>query len=264
MQRVKPQTSLIMEQTNENKGKDRMMHHRGGSLVAVAITAAAIVLAGYLLMLGLENFSTSGDRTVSVRGVAERTIPADLVTWPLIYKTTANDLGELYQKVSKANDIIKTFLKENGIPESEISLTTPEVEDLATESYSSYYNTNQRRDRYTSKSVLVVKSDKVEVVRKLMVRTNELLTKGVVISTEEYGNSVEYEYTGLNKIKPDMIAEATKEARKAAEQFAKDSGSKIGKIKSASQGYFSITNRDTYSPHIKNVRVVTSVDYYMK
>ena len=97
-----------------------------------------------------------------------------------------------------------------------------------------------------------------------MSRMRELLKQGIAISAGDYGSQVEYEFTSLNKIKPQMIEEATKNAREAAAKFAADSDSRLGKIKSAEQGYFSIENRDQYTPHIKKVRVVTSVNYFLE
>ena len=109
-----------------------------------------------------------------------------------------------------------------------------------------------------------VSTSQVDRVRSLIPRVGELLAKGVAISGDEYSNQVQYDFTKLNAIKPQMIAEATKKAREAADKFAKDSDSKIGKIKSASQGLFEIDDRDQYTPYIKKVRVVTSLNFYIE
>ena len=98
----------------------------------------------------------------------------------------------------------------------------------------------------------------------LMKKQSELIKEGIVFDSNNWNNPIEFKYEGLNDIKPSMIEEATKNARMAAEKFAKDSGSRLGKIKSASQGTFSIENRDSNTPHIKRVRVVTYVTYYLK
>ena len=127
------------------------------------------------------------------------------------------------------------------------------------------YGDQQRvRDRYNVTSVITVSSAQVEKARGLMSRMGELLKDGIAIAASDYGSNVQYEFNGLNKIKPAMIEEATRNAREAAMKFAQDSESELGKIKNATQGLFSIDNRDQYTPHIKNVRVVTSVDYYLK
>ena len=118
--------------------------------------------------------------------------------------------------------------------------------------------------RYNLTSIITVSSQQVELVRNLIAEQGELLDKGVAIVSGEYNTQVNYLFTGLNDLKPDMIAEATRNAREAAQQFATDSDSKLGKIKTASQGQFSISDRDQYTPYLKTVRVVTSVVYYLK
>ena len=112
--------------------------------------------------------------------------------------------------------------------------------------------------------MVVVTSEQVEKVNKLMNKQTELMSQGIAIVAGDYNYQTLYEFTGLNEIKPDMVADATKNARKAAQKFAQDSKSKLGKIKSASQGQFSIDDRDQYTPYIKNVRVVSTIEYYLK
>ena len=126
------------------------------------------------------------------------------------------------------------------------------------------YNNNHVPYRYNVTTVITVTSDKVELVRSLISEQGELLKQGVAITGGDYRYNVEYDFTGLNAIKPQMIEEATKNAREAAEKFAKDSDSKLGKIKRANQGQFSIGNRDANTPYIKHVRVVTTIDYSLK
>jgi hypothetical protein len=137
---------------------------------------------------------------------------------------------------------------------------TVEIIDLQAERYVS----QNVLYRYNLTSVITVSSQQVELVRNLIAEQGELLDKGIAIVSGEYDTQVNYLFTGLNDLKPDMIAEATRNAREAAEQFASDSDSKLGKIKTATQGQFSISDRDQYTPYLKNVRVVTSVVYYLK
>ena len=155
--------------------------------------------------------------------------------------------------------MVVAFLKENGIADSEISVNPAEVVDMDAERYSN----NNNQYRYISTSVITVTSTNVKLVRKLISEQTALLQKGVVVTGSDYRYNVNYEFTGLNDIKPGMIEEATKNARAAAEKFAKDSDSKLGKIKRANQGQFSIYDRDINTPYIKTVRVVTSIDYYL-
>ena len=142
----------------------------------------------------------------------------------------------------------------------EISIAPPEVIDMQAERYGN-------RDiayRYNATSVITVTSKNVEKVRHLMSEQAELLKQGIAISGGDYRYNVVYEFTGLNDVKPQMIEEATKNARAAAEKFAKDSDSSLGKIRNASQGQFSISDRDANTPYIKSIRVVTTVNYYLK
>ena len=126
------------------------------------------------------------------------------------------------------------------------------------------YNSSDVRFRYQVTNVVVVTSDKVEQVRDLIKKQTELLRQGIAVVAGDYNYQTTYEYTDLNSIKPEMIAEATANAREAADKFASDSHSELGKIKTASQGQFSIQDRDQYTPNIKTVRVVTYITYYLE
>ena len=166
----------------------------------------------------------------------------------------------IYDSIKTTNQTITNFLKGKGISEEEISINAPEIIDMQAERY----NSNPVPFRYNVTTVITVTSDKVELVRSLISEQGELLKQGVAITGGDYRYNVEYDFTGLNAIKPQMIEEATKNAREAAEKFAKDSDSKLGKIKRANQGQFSIGNRDANTPYIKHVRVVTTIDYSLK
>lgn len=187
-------------------------------------------------------------------------VSADKVTWPLVYKEIGNNLQDLYVRISKNNDALVKFLTSNGIEEEEISVNAPEIIDMSAERY----NTTPSPYRYNVTSVVTVSSSKVDLVRKLISDQGELLRQGIAIIGGEYRYNTVYYFTGLNDIKPRMIEEATRNARMAAEKFAQDSDSKLGKIKNAYQGQFTITDRDENTPYIKNIRVVTTVNYYLK
>lgn len=218
-------------------------------------------LLGWFIYLGIAAFANK-DRYVSVRGLAEREVKADHVIWPIVYKTTGNDLQKLHAHINTVGRDISQFLTSNGIETKEISLGAPQIIDVHADRYAG--SDARLRDRYNVTFVVTVASNKVDVVRSLISRVGELLQKGIAISANEYGTNVEYEFQSLNKIKPQMIEEATRNAREAADKFAKDSGSDLGKIRQATQGVFSIEDRDQYSPYIKNVRVVTSVSYFLE
>ena len=228
-------------------------------IVESIILAAGLVVLGLLLNTGINNF-TSRDRVVTVKGLAEMEVAAAKVIWPLMYKDIGNDMATLYTNIQSKNKTIVDFLKSNGISSEEITVAPPEIIDMEAERY-----INQAiQYRYNATSVITVTSSDVDKIRKLISEQTELLRQGVAITGGDYRYNTLYEFTGLNNIKPDMIEEATKNAREAAEKFALDSGSKLGKIRNASQGQFSISDRDANTPFIKNVRVVTTVNYYLK
>lgn len=228
-------------------------------IIAAFILGVSIVLLGSFLRSGIVKFKES-ERVVTVKGLSEMEVPADKVIWPLVYKEVGNDLLSLYQTIESKNSKIVSFLVSNGISESEISVNPPNIVDLEADRYSS----ERARYRYNVTSVLTVSTDKVDAVRGLMARQTDLIQQGIAVTGGDYQYNIQYLYTGLNDIKPSMIEEATKNARMAAEKFASDSDSKLGKIKTASQGQFSITDVDANTPYRKTVRVVTTVQYYLK
>jgi hypothetical protein len=228
-------------------------------IVESIVVAVGLIVMGLLLNMGINNF-TNRDRIVSVKGLAEVEVSADKVIWPLMYKDLGNDLTSLYTNIQSKNKTIVAFLKSNGISDEEITIAPPEIIDMEAERY-----LNQSiQYRYNATSVITVTSNDVNKIRKLISEQTELLKQGVAITGGDYRYNTIYEFTGLNSIKPEMIEEATKNAREAAEKFALDSGSKLGKIRNASQGQFTISDRDENTPFIKNVRVVTTVNYYLK
>ena len=223
------------------------------------ILALGLFLLGLYIYWGL-NSMADRDRVVSVRGLAEREVAANHVIWPIVYKITGNDLNALYKDMNAKNKRINEFLTKNGLKKEEISITAPEINDKEADRY----NSDWKGARYNITVTLTVASQQVQKVRELIPRMGELLPDGIAISRGEWNTKVEYEFTSLNEIKPEMIEEATRNARAAAEKFATDSESDLGKIQSATQGLFSISDRDQYTPHIKKVRVVTSVNYFLE
>ncbi|MDE6464386.1 MAG: SIMPL domain-containing protein [Muribaculaceae bacterium] len=229
------------------------------NIISAALVAVSIVVLGFALKAGIDNF-VNRDRKVTVRGLCEKEVAANKVTWPIVTKEVGNDLGSIYTKIQNTNAAIVNFLKENGISEAEISVNAPAVYDMAAERYGN----NQNPNRYQVTNVVVVTSGNVDVVRGLIERQTELMRQGIAVVAGDYNYTTSYEYTDLNSIKPEMIAEATAAAREAADKFAEDSGSELGRILTASQGQFSIENRDQYTPNIKTVRVVTSITYSLE
>lgn len=228
--------------------------------VEATILAVAIVVFGTFVKNSLDRF-TDKERVVTVKGLSEREVPADKVIWPLIYKELGNDPADIYQRIEKKNATVTDFLKKHGLTDNEISVNPPQVKDRFADSWSQENILN----RYVASSVIIVNSTQVDLVRNIMQKQAELMKIGIALISEDYGNNmVKYEFTGLNEIKPEMVEESTKNARATAEKFAKDSDSELGKIRRATQGQFSITNRDNNTPHIKNVRVVSTIEYYIR
>lgn len=225
-----------------------------GRVVPACLIAVAIVILGICLKCGIDNIAFR-DREVTVKGLAEREVQADLVTWPITYSVAGDDLSALYDQVSANNDKIINFLTSNGINREDISVNPPDTYNALSNQYrSGNFNYN-----YSINCTVTVTTNMVEKVRELLNRQSELLKQGIAFSN----SYINYQFTGLNSIKPEMIGEATKAAREAANQFAKDSDSKVGKIKSASQGQFSIEDSDSSTPYLKKVRVVSTVVYYL-
>ena len=228
-------------------------------IVSAALLMVGLIVVGVCIKSGL-NSMADNSRVVNVKGLAEMEVKANKVTWPVSYKIVGNDLESIYQQVNQNNRIVKNFLISKGISNSEISVNAPQIVDKAAD----VYGNNEYKERYNVTSVMTVSTNKVDLVRKLMSQQADLLKQGVAITANDYNNTVIYAFTNLNKVKPKMIEQATKNARMAAEKFAKDSESDLGNIKSADQGQISIEDRDANTPFIKKVRVVTSIVYYLK
>lgn len=223
-------------------------------ILGISIVLAAFVL-GLMLVCTIRTLK-SFDDTVTVRGLCEREMPADRVVLRISYMAQDNDLFALRSTVEHNDKAIVELLKQGGIKDDEIKYTTANFNDR----YEDYYISENLKFRYNAHQTINVFSSNMEVVRKLQSSIDgELLKQNILSST-----SASYEYTGLNEIKPSMIAESLDKARESAEEFAKNSHSKIGKMRTASQGYFEINDLDENTPQIKKIRVVTTVEYYLK
>lgn len=234
--------------------------NRSTTLILSSLLLALGLLSVGLCIKGAATYLGDRNRTASVRGLCEREVPADKVTWPLVTQDLGDDLTTLYAKAEQINAKILEFLHAGGLTDSEISVNPPDIEDRLAQSY----DPSRVTSRYKMTNVIVVTSSNVEKVRALIKQQSKLISQGIAVLAGDYNYPTTYEFTGLNAIKPEMIAEATHNAREAAAKFAQDSGSKLGPIITASQGQFSITDRDQYSPHIKNIRVVTTLTYCLE
>ncbi len=228
-------------------------------MIAAALIALGIICLGWSIKAGIDNFANK-DRKVNVKGLAEREVEADKVTWPIVSKELGNDLPELYNKIGVTQGKIKAFLLRNGIKEAELTVNAPQVVDLNAREYGE----RNQPYRYIVTSVITVTSQNVKQVRSIIAKQGDLLKEGVAIVDGGYDNPVKYEYISFKEMKPKMMQEAIENAEKTAQQFAENSHSQLNKIVSADQGQFSIENRDENTPYIKKVRVVTTVTYSLK
>ena len=223
------------------------------------ILAIAIVAFGALIYCGIEMASDRG-RVVHARGLAEMEVPADKVFWNLNYGFVGNDMQDLFNTIAEKNVIVKRFLIDNGIPANDITFNPATISDHEANAYS----TNHSKFRYSINSNITVATGSVDAVKDLRQNLQQKMGQLIESNIILHSNYASFEFTGLNNIKPQMIESATKNARAVAEKFAKDSESKLGKIRTASQGLFSIDDRDENTPYIKKVRVVTTIDFSLE
>ena len=234
--------------------------NRGAIIAAVGLFSIGLATSGYLLGDGLRR-AKSAERSISVRGVSERDVTADLATWTISFSQEGPELNSVNSRVERQSAAVRQFFAAAGFKSTEIS-------DSGV-SFNRSHTTNDEGKRIetvvTVKRSVELRTADVMKVRAAHGKLAALLNDGVELD----GSSLSYNFTRLNQLKPEMIAEATKRARTSAEQFAHDSGAHVGQIRTASQGYFSVGARDgadgeeasaTDSPFQK-VRVVTSVDY---
>lgn len=228
------------------------------STLAALLIALGLLGAGWFAGQGMAKLRTA-DRFVTVKGSAEKIVDADLVVWPLSQTVGGNELGAVQAQLDANTATIRTFLAGAGFKDDEIVVSPPRLEDR----WSYAYGENRPPERYRYSNTVTLRTSRVREALVALRRSGDIVAKGVLLNTEE-GGGPEFEYTKLNDIKPALIAEATDAARKSAEQFAKDSGARLGGIRSANQGVVSISDRDRGSPQVKTVRVVTTVEYFLK
>jgi uncharacterized protein len=236
-----------------------MAQSKYNSLILGVFIFLGLSSLGYLLGSSALKFKEY-ERTVTVKGLSEQEFGADIVIWPIQFTAAGNNLEELYEAIDDNTKKISGFLAGKGIDEDEISFTTPSITDKSAQQYG---NQAKAEFRYTAIQTVTVYSKNIDTVRKVMRELSDLGKKGIVFSGGNYQSQTEYLFTRLNEVKPEMIEQATRKAREVAEKFASDSKSTLGKIRKATQGQFSISARDKNNPHIKKLRVVSTVEYYL-
>ncbi|MCB1790660.1 MAG: SIMPL domain-containing protein [Gammaproteobacteria bacterium] len=240
-----------------------MTEHTTRSVTAAALLggllAIGLALLGYQIADGLLRFKAT-ERVVSVKGLAEREVAADTAVWPIRFSAANDDLQSLYETLEKQVASVAAFLQEAGFTAQDITPSAPAIIDRRAQGYG---NPAAQDLRYAGNVTVTVYTRDVDRVRDATRRLTDLGKQGIALVGQDYGVRTEYLYTALNDIKPAMIEEATRNAREVAARFAEDSDSRLGKIRTANQGQFSIQDRDSNTPHIKKVRVVSTVEYYL-
>lgn len=233
------------------------------ALILGVFVAIGLALAGFFIARAVES-AKRFERFVTVKGLSEREVPADLAIWPVRFNVAANDLKSLQEQITASRGTVLQFLMTAGFKEEEISTPPPQITDAEMSNRSESEDKKPPKFRYSANLTTLLRSAKVDEVRKAMEKSDQLVQSGVALAGGDYNSRVEFIFMGINAIKPAMIEEATMNARKAAEQFAKDSKSNVGTIRRATQGGIEINDRDSSSPHRKIIRIVTTVDYFLE
>lgn len=242
---------------NTNRSVDK------GLTIGLVLLSLSICFAGFIIASGMKEFR-SADRSVNMKGLAQKDVEADLAIWTIKHSATGNDLSTVQATIKDNGGKIRSFLRLNGLGEKDIASRRLEVTDLLAQTYR---QNGATQSRYIVSEVIAIRSENVDAVDAAYQKSGDLLEQDVSLITEQNQSPVEYIFTGLNNIKPDMIAQATKSAREAAQQFAADSGARIGGIRSAYQGMFQILPRDSNNSYqesqsrYKTVRVVSTINF---
>ena len=232
---------------------------KNNKILPALLLAAGLIIAGYFVG-NMHKTGKEYDRYVQVKGLSEREVQADLAVWPINAVLTGNDLKTLKNSIENQNDQVYQFFLDQGFNDEELTRGMVNITDAR----SNLYNNNQYTGfRYLSKSEFTVRTTDVKKLQNALSESLNLMSKGIVLGSKNEWRPIEYIFTGLNELKPSMIEEATNNARQVAEKFARDSDSKVGPIRVARQGQFSINDRDQNTPEIKIIRVVSTIDYQL-
>jgi hypothetical protein len=243
-------------------------------IVAALIVGVCILLgvssAGYFIGKGGTRFK-SESRTVTVKGLVEQIVKADQSVWVLRFRRAGSDIGDIHSKISADRDAVVAFLKEQGFTDEEISRQPIHTIDKWAREYD---QSQTERYRYLVTGSVVVTTANVDQVAKVLGETERLLKSGVVLDGQYEGSAnPRYTITKFNELRPQLLAEATKNARLTARQFASDSGVSVGRIRSANQGNIQIFGTDgndesaPYSPTstpVKKIRVVSTFEFELQ
>lgn len=230
------------------------------TLIPSLLIGLALIISAYLIGDTIRK-AKAFDRHVTVKGLAEKEVEADLAVWPMELNLAGNELNQLNAKLENQKSRVYQFFKDLGFEEEEINIGVSSIVDRLANEYSSPKDIHLR---FFGKAEITLRTNDLQKMQKALEKSLSLSSEGILIKSKNNWRPIDYSFTALNEIKPEMIEEATVNAKMVAEKFAKDSNSKVGKIRSANQGLFSISDLDPSSPHIKKIRVVSTIEYYLE
>lgn len=238
-------------------------HRESNDRLAPAAVLGLSIAVGIALAAGLLSDTLDGllssRRVVTVKGLAEREVDADLAVWPIVHTVSGDTLAEVHERIQVNGRLIRSFLQDQGFDTAEVFDSIPNITDYRTQMPGL---PTPPAERFSAQSTVTLRTRNVSGLRTALQASGDLVRRGVALASH-YEGRPQFMFTSLDALKPQMIAEATRDARRAARQFAEDSRSHVGVIRTAQQGYFSISDRDAFSPERKTVRVVTTVEYFL-
>lgn len=227
---------------------------KSSSLLSALCLAVGIALGGYFVGQGILGHNKTSK--IAVKGLAEREVPASIAIWTLSYSATDDQLAEVDRKLAEGAALVQTFLKEAGFDAADIALQPPTLRDHSMETRDK--DAQAPAARFSASQSVLLRTQKVQAVKPAVSATSTLMRKGLMLGQV---SEPRFFFEDLNSVKPGMIEEATKNARVAGEQFARDSNTKLGRLLNASQGWFQVVDRDEATPERKVVRVIVEVEY---
>ncbi len=219
-------------------------------LLLASIIGIVIIFSSFIFLISAKSFSDQG-AYVEVKGLSEKIVKADTAIWTINFDIKSNDIDDLYSETEKNVSIIKSFLKEKGFDDNEINVASINI-------YQDTYK--DAVFRYNASNQLSVYTNKVDLVKEASKDTLTLVKKGVTLNQ----NNINFEFSDINSVKPEMLAESIKNARESAKSFAKESKAMLGPVTRGNQGVFDITEKDPGSPEYKKIRVVSTLRFLLK
>jgi hypothetical protein len=235
-----------------------MLSSPRAAICSALLLGLGVTIGGFFIGEGISG-RNNVHRSVSVKGLSEREVAASVAIWTIGYSASGNEVAEINSKLQESTKAVVGFLKQAGFEEKEIAVQPPALRDTSMDARPK--DLLAPPERYKAGQSVLLRSSKVDLIKPALASAANMMMSGVILSGSAQPT---YIFNQLNEIKPDMIQEATKNARIAAEQFSRDSQTTLGKLRNASQGWFQVEDRDAATPERKTVRVVVEVEYEVK